>query len=642
MDSWQVVTLSRRSLSLVTVFAALGLMTPAAAAPTLEECRAQFGGKEQFSDVPAFLACELAHGEKFQETADATTRVPAPALDPCVSLAEWEELRTEAIEPLLAATEARLALETDEVAKARIRADHRASLEAKIHEEFVEFASQNPALSDHDEALLFQGCLDQVAASGLQSGSFHEELVQTVGQVVVERATRAAFRLIEGTIRDAAGCDAEDSTARLDNICKVLDSTELIDVIASPQMFLEAAVLDWMVHLSRVLGEVDDAAFADLTGVLEVLASQYEYRSAEGVGSVFGREFQQSIEDAGAGVPADFGDCVYRTVGQCAVQASTADQIQECDVEEQFAQCCDLHQIEVPDDLQRDLEALLYLAMDVFPSGSKFGSNYDPGDPTAAIQLWFALNKLGQDETDTQYRLLDSLEQLVVGLVEEDWLAASSGAVQTIAVLGKHIDAMEVGDDERPDLGLDPRLYELLAAMGQYSATYGSDQDAAAQAEARKQVIHELADRMVNRSTRTDGAVLSLGGGFGAGFGLNTTYASKDSQQFAFPVHLTLGVGLQTYHSGLKLPGGFHVMLSAFDLGKCVVFESDDLQVEEPDFKSIIAPGLTFGGWIALRETPLYLGPHYSILPFTQDEDGRTVHQFMFTVGIYVPLFDFN
>jgi hypothetical protein len=47
------------------------------------------------------------------------------------------------------------------------------------------------------------------------------------------------------------------------------------------------------------------------------------------------------------------------------------------------------------------------------------------------------------------------------------------------------------------------------------------------------------------------------------------------------------------------------------------------------------------GGWLALRETPFYLGVHGSIAPFNQ-ADGNQTFEVGLVTGIYVPLLDFN
>jgi hypothetical protein len=180
-----------------------------------------------------------------------------------------------------------------------------------------------------------------------------------------------------------------------------------------------------------------------------------------------------------------------------------------------------------------------------------------------------------------------------------------------------------------------------MAAVGNYALTFDNQNknDPAAAAAAREKIITELVDRMVNRTDRRSGAVVSLGGALGLIGGPRFASTDKLRAQFAFPVQLTLGVGLQTYGNGT---GGFHGNFSIVDLGQYVnVNDSGNLRVDTPDLKSSLALGLTLGGWLALRETPFYLGVHGSIAPFNQ-ADGNQTFEVGLVTGIYVPLLDFN
>jgi hypothetical protein len=189
-------------------------------------------------------------------------------------------------------------------------------------------------------------------------------------------------------------------------------------------------------------------------------------------------------------------------------------------------------------------------------------------------------------------------------------------------------------DDEKTVL-------QVMAGVGNYALTFSpqSSQDPGAAAAAREKIIEELVDRMVNRTDRTGGAVVSLGGALGAFGGPRFAQTDKLHVDLAFPLQLTLGVGLQTYGKGT---GGFHAMLSAFDLGQYVnMNDSGALQVGTPSVESSIGFGLTLGGWVALRETPLYIGAQGSVSPFNQ-ASGSPTFQAGIVSGIYVPLLDFN
>jgi hypothetical protein len=82
-------------------------------------------------------------------------------------------------------------------------------------------------------------------------------------------------------------------------------------------------------------------------------------------------------------------------------------------------------------------------------------------------------------------------------------------------------------------------------------------------------------------------------------------------------------------------------MVTAFDLGQYVTFAGPSLEVAPTSFESSVTLGLTVGGWLALRETPLYLGAYGGVSPFVKAQD-RPTYQLGLVTGIYVPLLDFN
>jgi hypothetical protein len=129
--------------------------------------------------------------------------------------------------------------------------------------------------------------------------------------------------------------------------------------------------------------------------------------------------------------------------------------------------------------------------------------------------------------------------------------------------------------------------------------------------------------------------VVSLGGNLSLLGGVRTDFSGY---QAAFPVQLGLGVGLQTYH---EASAGFHMMVSAFDLGQYVTFDSGDLDVESPGIEASVMLGVTAGGWFLLRETPAYIGAFGGVSPFVRSGEEIT-YQLGLVSGLYVPLLDFN
>ena len=162
--------------------------------------------------------------------------------------------------------------------------------------------------------------------------------------------------------------------------------------------------------------------------------------------------------------------------------------------------------------------------------------------------------------------VIDAVEPLLVGLAEGDWVETASGAVRlALLVIEQQLPACATPNSEACLAATKgPRtLFSLISAVGNFASTFADGADPAKAAEARQQIIEELIDRMTNRTERHTGVVVSLGGALGALGGIRTDF--YDGIQVAGPAVLGIGIGLQTYHESV---GGFHMMLSAFDLGQ--------------------------------------------------------------------------
>jgi hypothetical protein len=230
-------------------------------------------------------------------------------------------------------------------------------------------------------------------------------------------------------------------------------------------------------------------------------------------------------------------------------------------------------------------------------------------------------------------------------LLTPDWVQTTTGAVEILTTLQSALSPCDSKDvacpAQRTALADERTVLQVLAAVGNYALTFNpnNSKDPSAAAAARAQIMSELLDRMVNRTDRKSGTVVSLGGALGAFGGPRFAQTDKLRADLAFPLQLTLGLGLQTYGSGT---GGFHAMLSAFDLGQYVnMNNAGALQVGSPSLESAVGFGLTLGGWCLLRETPVYFAAQGSVSPFNQ-AGGNPTFQAGLVSGIYVPLLDFN
>jgi hypothetical protein len=192
-------------------------------------------------------------------------------------------------------------------------------------------------------------------------------------------------------------------------------------------------------------------------------------------------------------------------------------------------------------------------------------------------------------------------------------------------------------DDARAEFSGRQRVLTLLAAAGKYAATTKSTGNSEGVQATRERIIKELIVRMVTRSSRTSGLVLSHGGNLGALGGVRTD--ASGSRQAAFPLQLGLGFGFQSYHTGTV---GFHGMLTALDVGQYMTVDSGSLKVQTPETESAVLLGITLGIWGLSRETPFYLAPYAAASPFVKSVEGKPTYQVGLAIGAYIPLIDFN
>jgi hypothetical protein len=235
--------------------------------------------------------------------------------------------------------------------------------------------------------------------------------------------------------------------------------------------------------------------------------------------------------------------------------------------------------------------------------------------------------------------LLESEKDIVLGLVDSDWVRATSGAIGIADMIVREscpkLD--ECSDEVVDERNGRKKVLAVLGAAGKYASTMKSTGSPGEMQAEREQIIKELVARTVNRTARDQGFVVSVGGNLGLLGGARMEWGGD--RQFAFPVQLGLGLGLQSYHSKTI---GFSALLTALDLGQYVVFNSGDLKVQTPDAASSVMLGLSAGIWVLSRETPVIIGPYGAVSPFLKTTAGQLTYQVGLAIGIYIPLLDFN
>ena len=138
---------------------------------------------------------------------------------------------------------------------------------------------------------------------------------------------------------------------------------------------------------------------------------------------------------------------------------------------------------------------------------------------------------------------------MILGIAAKDWIqtrnrapcaCSGSSPPRTIsAPTTKAAECAAAAEGARSG----PRSSTLLAAVGNFAETLSTPgKDSAA---ARNKILEDLVDRMVNRTHRDRGAVVSLGGDLALLGGTRTDFST--GAQVAFPLQLGLGLGVQTY-----------------------------------------------------------------------------------------------
>ena len=184
------------------------------------------------------------------------------------------------------------------------------------------------------------------------------------------------------------------------------------------------------------------------------------------------------------------------------------------------------------------------------------------------------------------------------------------------------------------------RALLLLGSLIQYSATYAAqNQDNAEQLhQQRTKILESLTSAMSDRTARDGDDIWSFGGSLRMVGGIRVGGAKP---ALLSPLGLPIGFGFDHVASGSA--GGFHLEFSPIDLGQYVSFDNK-ADVRTPKVADAVAPSITFGvGWG--RSMPLVLGATLGYSPaFRLDPNKITRGTFNagLTLGIYVPLVDMN
>lgn len=485
---------------------------------------------------------------------------------------------------------------------------------------------------------------DAARTSGAVSAG--EELLRAVAQVVAKRAQRAAWEALREKLKEAAQCPEKDEspgTALFPATCDVLDSLSMKDLLASPKVLLEAVLLDFMVNaadLGVLHPEVRALFPATLDRVVKTAPKRWRQSGLTGLTAAMVTALKLELRKHAAFEACDEAWAPEKKAfwvgAMCTVQMQAAEPLKECKIPAWAGRCGG-----EPEDRAEIIDLVAALKR------SNWGGEAMKSGPL--VDFFFLTVDAAVDSAKaaaparkSQARAyVHGMRGLYKGLTSRDWIQTTTGAIQLARAITKAQAACEPGSAcARSADGMEAaaELFAVLAAVGNQAEVFeavGVKSSPENAADARQAILEELIDRMVNRTDRTSGVVVSLGGNLGLLGGVRTDFSGY---QAAFPVQLGLGVGLQTYHEGAV---GLHMMVSAFDLGQYVTFDSGNLDVGSPGIEASVMLGMTAGAWFLLRETPAYIGAFGGVSPFVRSGEAIT-YQLGLVSGLYVPLLDFN
>jgi len=487
---------------------------------------------------------------------------------------------------------------------------------------------------------------DAARTSGAVSAG--DDLLRTVAQVVAKRAQRAAWEALREKLKEAAKCPdkGEDSGSQatlFPATCEVLDTLSIKDLLASPKVLLEAVLLDFMAStadLNAIHPEVRALFPAALEHLVKAAPRRWRQSGLSGLSAGMATALKLELRKHAAFEACDQAwtpeKKAFWVGAMCTVQTQAAEPLKDCRLAAWAGRCGG-----EAEDRAEVVDLVTTLRRGGWGSEAmKSGPIIDFFFLTADAAIDGA--KAAAPARKSQARAyVHGLRGIYRGLTGKDWIQTTSGAIQLArAIASAQAPCPQGAACARSGqvAAAAEQLFAVLAAVGNQAEvfeTVGVKSSPEKGADARQAILEELIDRMVNRTDRTSGVVVSLGGNLSLLGGVRTDFSGY---QAAFPVQLGLGVGLQTYH---EASAGFHMMVSAFDLGQYVTFDSGDLDVESPGIEASVMLGVTAGGWFLLRETPAYIGAFGGVSPFVRSGEEIT-YQLGVVSGLYVPLLDFN
>lgn len=263
--------------------------------------------------------------------------------------------------------------------------------------------------------------------STLASGALAVDLMQALGQVVLDKASQAGWDLLRRRVEDLACTTGLDGQPHAPATCAVVrdEANRIQDLLAQPELLVRAVLADWSARVgARALGELAGPVLAGLSPA--ELWDAWRRNGVRGLESAARQGLLEALTLAARAqlCPAQAEGRAFRTeaalwaIGRWLAlgqQHRLADILAACEG--------------VPDADRREIVRLFTAHRGLFARGS---DDAPSGRVLArdAIHLVLALAQLDLPERTDE---LDDLRELLTGLLEGDWTRATAAARRRLA-----------------------------------------------------------------------------------------------------------------------------------------------------------------------------------------------------------------
>lgn len=527
--------------------------------------------------------------------------------------------------------------------------------------------SLRPTAVDTLEMLLPEEALEAYVASCMAprleflSGEAHganamaNQFVQAVAQVVMDRASFAAYDMLKARIMDLLDCKPEgDCVSSPDSTqvtwcetCRVLGSLRLEEITMSRDAFQVALAHDLVTGSSgRVETPARDVLAPCLNLLLETAWAPKRPQTSDFAALVadqiviyaLSRCAEQRDERTKALLLAAIA---FRKGMERASQVGGFENVPMI----QFLEAINrrITPSPFPDETSEGYRSALRLALQLQRAVTlKIGTMEDPrGRMDSAIEAAFLAARLLLKQGDKaeelrELRSLEILHALVRAIQLQD--------PNALAVAAQAVLAKAPADAKEDHL----QAMRYASAVLLYAQTYADSGASGAEGQERRTRV--LSSLVLDRKARMGKAVLSLSGSFRGTVGnsiprqRDPTTGKRDDATFVAPT-LAIGPAVDWYGcNGL----GLHLEIGVLDLGRYVAYEDNRGTVHDPVLADALAPSVFLGYFAPAlgKRYPLCIGVHCGYSPNYSYAKENRLHGGAIniggSIGVSVPLFDFN